>query len=184
MRVRNRTRKGTGRAAVALVAALAAGAVAAPLAIAAASAETPAPAPAPARAADGGPDDLLLRVPEVPRISDGPYAGFQLCGSPKGDPLVTSGAPTLAATLESVAPPGTVETDEPGPRRKVVFEVGTAAGAEVERKQLTSDSSSEAAYQLPEGKLTDGDYRWRVRVKDGNTVSEWTAWCAFTVRRA
>jgi hypothetical protein len=178
MRVRNRTSKGTGRAAVALVAALAAGAVAAPLAIAAASAQTP------AKAADGGPDDLLLPVPEVPRISDGPYTGFQLCGSPKGDPLVNGGAPTLAATLESVAPPGTVETGRPGPRRKVVFEVDTAAGAEVVRKQLTSDTSSEAAYQLPEGKLADGDYRWRMRVKDGNAVSEWTAWCAFEVRRA
>ncbi|MFC8274122.1 hypothetical protein ACFUJR_16660 [Streptomyces sp. NPDC057271] len=175
--MRNRSRKGTGRAAAALVAALAAGAVATPLAIAAASAE---PAPV---AADGGPNDLMLPTPEVPRISNSAYAGFQVCGSPEGDPLVTSGSPTLAATLESVAPPGTVETTEPGPRRKIVFEVDTAGGAQVVRKQLTSDTSHEAAYQLPEGKLTDGDYRWRMRVKDGGTVSEWTAWCTFKVRR-
>jgi hypothetical protein len=177
MRVRNRTRKGTGRAAVALVAALAAGAIATPLAIAAASAD-----PA-AAVADGGPDGLLLPTPEVPRISNSAYAGFQICGSPQGDPLVTSGSPTLAATLESVAPPGTAETTEPGPRRKVVFEVDTLGGAEVLRKQLTSDTSHDAAYQLPEGKLTDGDYRWRMRVKDGNTVSAWTAWCTFKVQR-
>ncbi|WP_454320279.1 hypothetical protein [Streptomyces phaeoluteigriseus] len=161
----------------ALVTACAIGAVAAPFAMAGASSQ-----PAAASAADGGPGDLLLPVPETPRISDGPYAGFQLCGSPAGDPLVTSGSPTLAATLEAVAPPGTVESDQPGPRRKVTFEVDTAAGEPVSHKQLTSDTSHEAAYQLAEGTLTDGSYRWRVRVKDGATESAWTAWCSFTVR--
>jgi hypothetical protein len=161
----------------ALVAACAIGAVAAPFAIAGASSQ-----PTVQVTADGEPNDLLLPTPEAPRISNGPYAGFQLCGSPAGDPVVTSGTPTLAATLESVAPPGTVESAQPGPRRKVVFEVDTAAGVPVTHKQLTSDTSHDAAYQLPEGTLTDGAYRWRVRVKDGATESAWTAWCSFTVR--
>lgn len=177
MRVRKSSRKSPGRAVFALVAACAIGAVAAPFAIAGASSQ-----PTVRVTADGEPNDLLLPTPEAPRISNGPYAGFQLCGSPTGDPVVTSGTPTLAATLESVAPPGTVESAQPGPRRKVVFEVDTAAGVPVTHKQLTSDTSHDAAYQLPEGTLTDGAYRWRVRVKDGATESAWTAWCAFTVR--
>ncbi|MFF4171657.1 hypothetical protein [Streptomyces sp. NPDC001744] len=167
-------RKGVRRTVVALVATCAVGAVAAPIALAAASADR-----APAAAAGDG---RLLPTPEAPRISDGSYAGFQLCGGPAGDPVVTTGTPTLAATLESVAPPGTVEPARPGPRRKVAFEVDTAAGGPVLHRQLTSDTSNAAAFQLPEGTLADGAYRWRVRVKDGGTSSAWTAWCSFTVK--
>ncbi|MGW7132254.1 hypothetical protein ACWGIA_28490 [Streptomyces bobili] len=180
MRVRKTLSKRPGRVVFALVTACAIGAVAAPFAMAGASSQ-PAAASA-ASAADGGPGDLLLPTPETPRISNGPYAGFQLCQDPAGDPLVTSGSPTLAATLESVAPPGTAEPTQPGPRRKVTFEVDTAAGEPVSHKQLTSATSHDAAYQLPEGTLNDGAYRWRVRVKDGATESAWTAWCSFTVR--
>ncbi|KAA6211245.1 hypothetical protein CP979_32950 [Streptomyces filamentosus] len=129
-------------------------------------------------------DDRLLPTPEAPRVSDGSYAGFQLCGDPAGNPVVTADSPTLAATLESVAPPGTVEPSRPGPRRKVVFEVDTVAGKPVLHRQLTSDTSHDAALQVPAGTLTEGAYRWRVRVKDGDTASAWTAWCAFTVTRA
>ncbi|MGW6395673.1 hypothetical protein ACWFR1_35420 [Streptomyces sp. NPDC055103] len=175
MRVRTQPRRGTRRATVALVAACAAGAVAAPLAFAAASAEQ-----APAAVADA----RLLPTPEAPRVSDGSYAGFQFCGDPAGDPVVTGQSPTLAATLESVAPPGTVEPAEPGPRRKVTFEVDTAAGKAVLHRQVTSDTSHDVALQVPEGTLADGAYRWRVRVKDGDTASAWTAWCDFTVTRA
>jgi hypothetical protein len=177
MRVRKTLSKRPGRVVFALVTACAIGAVAAPFAMAGASSQ-----PAAASAAAGGPADLLLPTPETPRISNGPYAGFQLCGDPAGDPLVTSGSPTLAATLESVAPPGTAEPTQPGPRRKVTFEVDTAAGEPVSHKQLTSATSHDAAYQLPEGTLADGAYRWRVQVKDGATESAWTAWCSFTVR--
>lgn len=182
MRVRNKTRRvRPGLAALSVIAAVAIGAAAAPLA----GALTGTDGQTVASSADGGPDELLLRTPDAPRISDGPYAGFQVCGSAAGKPVVTSGSPTLAATLESVAPPGTVESaNAAGPRRKVVFEVDGADGKQVVRKQLTSDTSHDAAFQLPEGKLGDGDYRWRMRVKDGGTVSEWTAWCDFTVKRA
>ncbi|MFF7443051.1 hypothetical protein [Streptomyces sp. NPDC008122] len=176
MRVRNQPRKGTRRTTIALVAACALGAVAAPLALAAASAD-----PASAAAAAG--DDRLLPTPGAPRISNGSYAGFQLCGGLAGDPVVTTGSPTLAATLESVAPPGTVEPAQPGPRRKVAFEIDTTDGKPVLHRQLTSDTSHDAALQVPEGTLGDGAYRWRVRVKDGDTASAWTAWCAFTVTR-
>lgn len=182
MRVWNKARRvRPGRAALAVVAALAIGATAAPLssALAGSAGENT------TAAADVGPADRLLRTPQVPRISDGPYAGFQLCGGTAGNPVVTSGSPTLAATLESVAPPGTVEAPSAaGPRRKVAFEVDAADGKQVVRKQLTSDTSHDAAFQVPEGKLGDGEYRWRMRVKDGSTVSEWTAWCDFTVKRA
>jgi len=30
--------------------------------------------------------------------------------------------------------------------------------------------------------LPDGEYRWRIRVEDGTAVSDWSAWCSFTVR--
>ncbi|MEU9608491.1 hypothetical protein [Streptomyces sp. NPDC048057] len=176
MRVRTQQpRKGVRRAVIALVTICAVGAVATPIAFAVASADR-------ATAASAG-DDRLLPTPEAPRISDGSYAGFQFCGGPAGDPVVTTGSPTLAATLESVAPPGTVEPVRPGPRRKVAFEVDTTAGRPVLHRQLTSDTSHDAALQLPEGTLADGAYRWRVRVKDGNTSSAWTAWCSFTVKR-
>ncbi|MFF6883780.1 hypothetical protein ACFY9F_11400 [Streptomyces sp. NPDC012421] len=179
MRVRTqqppRPRKGVRSVVIALVATCAVGAVAAPIALAAASADR-------APVATGG-DDRLLPTPEAPRISDGSYAGFQFCGVPTGDPVVTTGTPTLAATLESVASPGTVEPARPGPRRKVVFEVDTAAGQPVLHRHLISDTSHDTALQLPEGTLTDGAYRWRVRVKDGGTASGWTAWCSFTVER-
>lgn len=176
MRTRTQPRRRTRRAAFALLALCAAGAVAAPMAFAAAFADR-----APAAAVT---DDRLLPTPEAPRVSDGSYAGFQLCGDPAGNPVVTADSPTLAATLESVAPPGTVEPSRPGPRRKVVFEVDTVAGKPVLHRQLTSDTSHDAALQVPAGTLTEGAYRWRVRVKDGDTASAWTAWCAFTVTRA
>ncbi|APU43328.1 hypothetical protein BSL84_29740 [Streptomyces sp. TN58] len=178
MRVWNKPFRGRpGRAALAVAAALALAGAAAPIALAGSSNG------AAAQALKDKPD-LLLQTPAAPRISGGPYAGFQFCGA-AAEPVVTSGSPTLAATLESVAPPGTVETPgSAGPRRKVAFEVATADGTQVLRKQLTSDTSHDAAYQVPDGKLSNGDYRWRVRVKDGKTGSEWTAWCAFTVRRA
>ncbi|MFD5326444.1 hypothetical protein [Streptomyces sp. NPDC127092] len=179
MRVRNHSVKGRPRkgrrATILLVTACTLGAVATPLALAAAS-----PEQAPAAAAA---DDRLLPVPQAPRISNGPYAGSQFCGARDGDPVVTTGSPTFGATLEAVAPPGTVEPARPGPRRKVTFEIDTAAGQPVLHRQLTSETSHDAALEVPEGTFTDGAYRWRVRVKDGDTSSAWTAWCSFTVKR-
>ncbi|WP_149182153.1 hypothetical protein [Streptomyces sp. TRM49041] len=165
------------KASLAVVAALAAAGIAAPLSLA-----DPGTAGtrAAARPADPG---TLLATPDNPRVSDGAYAGFQFCAAPR-KPVVTSGSATLAATLEAVAPPGTVEKPgAPGrPGRRVVFEVERANGERVLRRQLVSETSQNAAYQLPRDELTGGDYRWRVRVQDGPAVSEWTAWCDFTVR--
>lgn len=165
------------KASMAVVAALAAAGIAAPLSLAAnEGTET--------RAANAAADpDLLLPTPDNPRVSDGAYAGFQFCAAPE-KPLVTSRSATLAATLEAVSPPGTVEKPgAPGrPGRQVVFEVEQADGKQVLRRQLVSETSQNAAYQVPQGELTDGDYRWRVRVQDGPAVSQWTAWCDFTVR--
>ncbi len=172
------------RFAVAAVAALAAAGIAAPLSLAAgggqgtSAGDRTVPA---AATAEPGPD-RLLKTPANPRISDGPYAGFQFCAAPQ-KPLVTSGSATLAATLESVAPPGTVEKPgAPDPGRRVVFEVEQADGTRVLRKQLVSATSQNAAFQVPQDALADGGYRWRVRVQDGPAASEWTAWCGFTVR--
>ncbi|MFH8754695.1 hypothetical protein [Streptomyces atroolivaceus] len=171
-------RLGTKRLLTAAVTAVAVAAVAAPLSMA-----DPKPTSSVEQAGQADPD-TLLRTPEVPRISDGSYSGFQFCGTGTG-PLVSSGSPTLAATLESVAPPGSVESpDDVQPGRRVVFEVDTAEGQEVLRKQATSETSHDALYQVPEGKLSDGEFRWRTRVQDGAAVSEWTQWCDFTVRRA
>jgi hypothetical protein len=171
-----------GRAVLAVTAALALAGAAAPLSVALTGSTSDTTARA--EAGKGGPD-LLLGTPQAPRISDGPYAAVQRCAAAAGKPVVANGSPTLAATLEAVAPPGTAEKPgSAGPRRKVAFEIDTADGTQVLRKQLASDTSHDAAYQLPEGKLTDGEYRWRVRVKDGNAVSEWTAWCDFTVKRS
>ncbi|MFF8843119.1 hypothetical protein ACF08N_10350 [Streptomyces sp. NPDC015127] len=168
------------RLVTAVVAALAAAAVAAPLSMADQNPETRTAA---AEAAAGTGGDLL-GTPGNPRVSDGPYAGFQFCGAPQ-PPVVTSGAATLAATLESVAPPGTVEKPgEAAPGRKVVFEVDKADGQPVLRKQTVSETSQNAALQVSGSRLADGDYRWRVRVQDGAAVSQWTTWCDFTVRAA
>ncbi|OII62362.1 hypothetical protein BJP40_28755 [Streptomyces sp. CC53] len=96
---------------------------------------------------------------------------------------MTAGSATLAATLESVAPPGTVEKPgAPEPGRRVVFEVEQTDGTRVLRRQLVSATSQNAALQVPQDALGDGDCRWRVRVQDGPAASEWTAWCGFAVR--
>ncbi|MEU3448718.1 hypothetical protein AB0H29_16060 [Streptomyces thermolilacinus] len=165
------------KASLAAVAALAAAGIAAPLSLA--GAETTASS----RAVAAADPDLLLPAPENPRVSDGPYAGFQSCAAPQR-PLVTSGSPTLAATLEAVAPPGTVEKpgDHARPGRQVVYEIEQADGKRVLRKQFLTDSARNANYQVPRGTLTSGDYRWRVRVQDGPADAPWTAWCGFTVR--
>ncbi|WP_093877910.1 hypothetical protein [Streptomyces sp. TLI_105] len=69
--------------------------------------------------------------------------------------------------------------------RRTAAHLRSAADLEqpVLHRQLTSDTSHDAALQLTDGTLTDGAYRWRIRVKDGDTASAWTAWCSFTVRR-
>ncbi|MFG3405965.1 hypothetical protein [Streptomyces sp. NPDC048142] len=177
MRLLNKNSGTWSRAAIALAAAVVVGAVAAPFSMA-----DPKPESTRAAAPAGDPD-LLLATPEVPRVSDGSYSGFQFCGIPDQTPQVTTDRPSLAATLESVAPPGSVEkpgADQPG--RKVVFEVTESDGNPVLTKKATTEASHTAVYQFPEDTLSSGDYRWRVRVQDGPATSQWTAWCDFSVR--
>jgi hypothetical protein len=165
------------KASLAAVAALAAAGIAAPLSLA--DAETTAGS----RAVAAADPDALLPAPANPRISDGPYAGFQFCAAPQR-PVVTSGTPTLGATLEAVAPPGTVERpgDHARPGHQVVFEIEEADGTRVLRRQLVTESAQNAHFQVPRGELANGEYRWRVRVQDGPATAPWTAWCGFTVR--
>ncbi|MFD3741720.1 hypothetical protein [Streptomyces sp. NPDC058629] len=179
MRLFDKTPGTWSRVAVALAAAVVVGAVAAPL-------STADPKPEGSQAAAGGAPDRLLATPEVPRVSDGSYSGFQFCGIPDSPPQVTTDRPSLAATLESVAPPGSVEPPEDAARsgRKVVFEVTEADGRPVLTENTRTEASHTAVYQIPEAKLSSGDYRWRVRVQDGPAISQWTAWCDFSVRLA
>ncbi|MFH9299043.1 hypothetical protein [Streptomyces sp. NPDC017520] len=176
MRLLNKNSGTWSRAAIALTAALVVGAVAAPFSMAD-------PKPESTRAAPAGDPDLLLATPGVPRISDNAYSGFQFCGIPDNPPRVTTDSPSLAATLESVTPPGSVDRpDADRPGRKVVFEVTGTDGSPVLTKKATTKASHTAVYQFPQGRLGNGDYRWRVRVQDGPATSQWTAWCDFSVR--
>ncbi|PLW71686.1 hypothetical protein GQS52_03285 [Streptomyces sp. SCUT-3] len=172
------------RHAAALAAAAAAVAVLAPMAVTGPDTVQAAPA-ADVQEAPAADPSRLLGTPGDPRVSDGPYETFQLCGSPGGEPLVTAANPVLAATLESVAPPGTPEQppgNANGSGWKVTFEVDGPAGKQVVRKTTRSRAGHTAVLQIPEGRLSDGAHRWRVRVKDESATSEWTEWCDFTVR--
>jgi hypothetical protein len=136
-----------------------------------------------AQRADAVPDRLLT-VPANPRISNDPYSSSMLCANSQERPSVTNPTPTFAATLESVAPPGSGESSgTPAPAsRHVVFEVTKPTGEPVVRENTDTLNSHTAAYQIPAGKLANGEYQWRVRVQDASAMSDWTAWCGFTVR--
>jgi hypothetical protein len=128
--------------------------------------------------------DRLLPVPGNPRISNDAYSSSMLCGGQER-PWVTNPAPTFAATLEAVAPPGgSGESSEPPSpaSRKVVFEVAKPNGESLVRENIDTTNSHTAAYQIPAGKLANGEYQWRVRVQDAAAMSDWTAWCGFTVQ--
>ncbi|WP_433378427.1 hypothetical protein [Streptosporangium sp. CA-115845] len=50
------------------------------------------------------------------------------------------------------------------------------------RTPFEPGTEMQARYQVPEGLLQDGKYRFRVRAEDATTgKSAWLPWCAFTV---
>jgi hypothetical protein len=81
-----------------------------------------------------------------------------IVGVSKGTPARNANRPNLKATFE-VAPPGQPALVS----GTVAFGIGPAR------------------FQVPDGVLGEGQYRFRVRAVDGNQVSDWLPWCMFTV---
>jgi hypothetical protein len=118
--------------------------------------------------------------PDAERISAGPYEGFQMCQTGAAL-LVTSASPTLAASptasLGSTHPPFA-----PFPSLTGTFEVTTPQGQLLIRQATQIENGRLFVLQVTQGRLSDGQYRWRVRAEDGTAVSTWTPWCNFALR--
>ncbi|RPK80551.1 MULTISPECIES: RICIN domain-containing protein [Streptomyces] len=114
-------------------------------------------------------------VPETLRISDGPYAGFQLCGGqsqPAFSTTNTFGA-LFAASVKGLDPRpdlgGTLELARLGeqPFRTLPVSTGPLGhGWDI---------------QLPTSTFSPGDYQWRIRAEGPAGPSAWSAWCTFSV---
>ncbi|MER7174902.1 RICIN domain-containing protein [Streptomyces mesophilus] len=114
-------------------------------------------------------------VPEALRISNGPYAGFQLCGAQSAPAFSTTNtfAPLFAASVKGVDPQpdlaGKVELARQGELPFRTYEVNTGPvghGWDI---------------QIPTGTFSPGDYQWRIRAEAADGASAWSAWCSFTV---
>jgi hypothetical protein len=153
-----RTNRWAGRAAVVFAAA--------PLAMSAVT------APAAGAAAPPG-------TPDAERISAGPYAGFQMCQ--RATTLrVVSASPTLAAS--PTPPPGsTMPPFGPFPGLVGRFQVARPTGEVLIRQATPIENGYVFVFQVPQGRLPDGQYRWRVRAENGTAVSTWGPWCPFAL---
>ncbi|MDG4823751.1 hypothetical protein O7635_18000 [Asanoa sp. WMMD1127] len=117
-------------------------------------------------------------VPEAERLSNGTYEANQFCDA--GRPLVTSSSPVLSAS--PTTPQGATHPPfAPYPGLSGTFEVATAAGNRVVRASTPILNGRVFVFQVPAGKITSGDYRFRVRAQNSSTASAWTPWCSFTV---
>ncbi|MGW9249841.1 RICIN domain-containing protein [Streptomyces badius] len=114
-------------------------------------------------------------APENLRISDGSYAGFQLCGDQSRPAFSTSNTfgPLFAASVKGLDPRpdlgGTLELARPGEQPFQVLPVSTGPlghGWDV---------------QLPTSTFSPGEYQWRIRAEGPAGPSAWSAWCTFTV---
>ncbi|MFH8973419.1 RICIN domain-containing protein [Streptomyces sp. NPDC017890] len=114
-------------------------------------------------------------VPETLRISDGPYAGFQLCGAQTPPTFSTSNSfgPTFAASVKGVTPRpdlrGTMELARAGEQPFRTFQLSTGP------------IGSDWAVQVPTSTFSPGDYQWRIRAEGADGPSAWAAWCEFEV---
>ncbi|MBC2900255.1 RICIN domain-containing protein [Streptomyces cupreus] len=114
-------------------------------------------------------------VPESLRISDGPYAGFQMCGAPTAPTFSTTNgsAPLFAASVRGVDPQphlgGTLEIARPGEQPFHTVQVSTGP------------VGHEWGVQIPTSTFSPGDYQWRIRAEGSDGPSAWSAWCTFTV---
>ena len=117
-------------------------------------------------------------VPDTLRISSSPYAGFQFCVG--GHPVVDSQSGLLAASPTPGSSGGT--TLDPYPGLVGTFEIALADQDAFHRQSTAIESNGHTfAYQVPQGLLPNGEYRWRIRAEDGSAVSNWSPWCSFTV---
>ncbi|GAA2071700.1 hypothetical protein [Actinomadura alba] len=116
-------------------------------------------------------------VPDTLRISTGPYSGFQQCGAESGDPAVRTGN-----SLSFAANPTPSIIGVTYPNLSATFEIGHPGQEPLIRKtEPVWPSGLVFGAGLAPGTLTPGSYQFRVRAEDGNAVSAWSSWCAFTV---
>jgi hypothetical protein len=117
-------------------------------------------------------------TPEAERISAGPYEGFQMC---QGATLrVVSASPTLAAS--PTRPAGsTASPFGPFPGLVGRFQVARSTGEIVLRQARPIENGRVFVFQVPQDRLPDGQYRWRMRAENGTAVSNWAPWCPFTL---
>ncbi|WP_248963174.1 hypothetical protein [Sphaerisporangium perillae] len=116
-------------------------------------------------------------VPDALRISSGPYSGTQQCGAESGAPVVGTGdSPGFAASPT----PHIVGVTYPD--LSATFEIGHPGQEPLIRKtEPIWPSGLVFGTGVAPGTLTPGSYQFRVRAEDGNVVSAWSPWCAFTV---
>ncbi|WP_433546263.1 hypothetical protein ACQPZG_14990 [Streptomyces sp. CA-294286] len=120
------------------------------------------------------------RTPEVPRISAGPYAGFQFCGGAQAPVVDTSPSPTFAATVV----PNEGDPSYPFPQYPDMtgqFEIATPGSEATPFLRVTRPAANGRQLILQET-VPAGSYRWRVRAEHRTLLSPWTAWCDFTVK--
>ncbi|GII36043.1 hypothetical protein Pph01_10460 [Planotetraspora phitsanulokensis] len=116
-------------------------------------------------------------VPAAVRISAGPYAGFQQCGAASGAPVVgTRDSLTFAASPTPQIIGVTYKN------LSATFEIGhPGEDPLIRRTEAIWPSGLVFGTGVAPGTLTPGLYQFRVRAEDGNAVSAWSPWCAFTV---
>jgi hypothetical protein len=111
-------------------------------------------------------------VPASLRISTGPYSGFQQCGAVVG----------TADSLSFAATPTPQIIGVTYPHLSATFEIGHPGQEPLIRKtEPVWPSGLVFGTGVAPGTLTPGSYQFRVRAEDGNVVSAWSPWCAFTV---
>jgi hypothetical protein len=133
----------------------------------------------PRPAATTAPVPATPGVPDALRISTGPYAGFQQCGTQH---LIVDTRSGLLAASPAPGASGGSPLD-PYPGLVGTYEIALPGQEPFHRHSETIwPSGYTFAYQVPQDMLPDGEYRWRIRAEDGTAVSDWSVWCSFTVR--
>ena len=114
----------------------------------------------------------ILGTPAALRIQTDPYAPNQVCSA--GTAAVA--ASDRVAFAASPTPLGK------HPRLQATFEISTTEGKTLLiRTSTISPNGRVLGLTLEPGTLSPGLYRFRVRAERDNTVSDWSAWCGFTV---
>jgi hypothetical protein len=123
--------------------------------------------PVPAGAATSPP-----HPPVGPYLRSSSLTPVQFCSS--GKPLSRTSTPILGSSK------GTPAYNAGRPNLKATYEVATIGQVPLASGTVGYDVGGR--YQVPAGVLGEGDYLFRVRAVDGNQVSAWLPWCAFTVQ--